>query len=83
MSIPVTKVKAVYPKEGYDPAHIIVTFKGKEYRMEKNVLGNKGLTVFVKKGRGFYILKTPVGEGAFKDMLKNVEGMPLPPGYKQ
>jgi hypothetical protein len=51
--------------------------------MRINVFSNKGLSVYVKKGRGFYLLKTPVGEGAFKDMLKNVEGMPLPPGYKQ
>jgi len=82
MSIPVTKVLQVHPKEGYDPAHIIVTFMGKEYRVEKHYSIPKKLSVFTKKGRGYNLLKTPVGEGMFKDMLKNIEG-PIPPGYKQ
>ena len=82
MSIPVTEVIAVYAKDGYDPAHIIVTFKGKEYRIEKNSTQPKKLSVFAKKGRGYNILKTPVGEGMFKDLLKNVVGT-LPSGYKQ
>ena len=42
-----------------------------------------GLNVFIKRGRGYYLMKTLVGKGLFKDMLKNVKGVKLPPGYKQ
>jgi len=81
MSVPVTTILEVWPKEGYDPQHIIVRFQGKQHRIEKVV--GFGFRVYTKKGRGYTLLKTSVGEGIFKDLLKKVEGLRLPPGYKQ
>jgi hypothetical protein len=77
MSIPVTNVLDVQLKPKDDVPHIIVMFKGKQYRIDND------LSIFIKKGRGYYILKTPVGKGLFKDLLKQVSGVRLPSGYKQ
>jgi len=82
MSTPVTTVLHVYKKDEYDPAHIIVRFKGHEYRVQKNFDG-PGLIVYTNRGRGYYLLKSRVGEGAFADMLKKVDGIRLPPGWRQ
>ncbi len=81
--LPVTSVLDVYPRSTIDMEHIIVRFKGKRYRVQKGGPGGPGLNVYTNRGRGYYYLKTKVGEGIFADMLKSVNGLPLPPGYKQ
>ncbi len=82
MSLPITTVKEVYRATEYDQTHIIVDFKGKEYRVQKSA-DDEGLSVFTKRGRGYHILKSRVGEGIFTDMLRAKEGLRLPAGFKQ
>jgi hypothetical protein len=79
----VTTITQAYPPTQYDMAHIIVEFKGKEYRVQKGGPAGPGLNVFTKRGRGYYALKSMVGQGAFKDMLKVTKGLKVPPGYRR
>ena len=82
--IPTTTILEVHPAGEYHmPAYIIVRFKGKRYRVQKGGPVGPGLNVFGLRKTKYVILKTQVGEGIFKDMLKEVEGVHLPPGFKQ
>ena len=84
MSIPVTTVLSVEKElNGNKQENVLILFKGKEYMILKKGPIEGGLNVFIKRGRGYYLKKTLVGKGLFKDMLKNVKGVKLPPGYKQ
>jgi hypothetical protein len=84
MSIPITAILEVNPPGEYNiPAHIIVSFKDKIYRVQKGGPIGPELNVFVqRRGKGFHVLKTVVGKGIFKDMLKKVIGLKLPAGFK-
>lgn len=64
--------------DGIKLLNIIVKFKGKQYMVIKN---RDGLNVYIHRGRGYYLLKTKVGQGIFKDMFKVVSGARLPPGF--
>ena len=84
MSAEVTTVLEVHKKGEFNmPSYIIVMYKGKEYRVQKGGPNGPGLNVFGRIRNRYQILKTPVGEGKFKDMLKNVEGVRLLAGFKQ
>ena len=84
MSVPITTILSVEKElNGYKQENVLILFKGKEYMILKKGPIEGGLNVFIKRGRGYYLLKTLVGKGLFKDMLKKVQGATLPPGYKQ
>lgn len=82
-AMPVTTILEVHPAGEYGvPPHIIVEFKGREYRVQKGGPIGAGLNVFTKRGRGYFVLQTLVGEGIFKDMLRVTRGLQLPRAFR-
>jgi hypothetical protein len=57
-------------------------YKGREYRVQKGGPNGPGLNVFGRIRNRYQILKTLVGQGKFKDMLKKNEGLRLLPGFR-
>ena len=79
MADPVTTVLSAKKElENIKIPAAIVEFKDKVYMVTKNT---DGLHVFIKKARGYYLLKTKVGQGVFKEMFKVTKGARLPPGF--